>query len=153
MKSRKKVSYTACFFGRPLTPLKHYAYSVLPYNQIFCILWFAKPMVSNRGVFTKTTKTTNTIQTARNKRVECWTSGHHRNHGNDEYHAKPGCKQPKHSFRWHLHQKVRFLVVGRHFLSPGHPGVRLRNVCGKSRPKSLCLYCCLLAAQISSRFN
>ena len=42
------------------------------------------------------------------------------------------------------HQKVRFSaapVVGRNFLTPGHPGVRVRNVRGKSGPKSLCLCC------------
>ena len=40
------------------------------------------------------------------------------------------------------HQKVRFPaapVVGRNFLTPGHP--RVRNVLGKSGPKSLCLCC------------
>ena len=45
------------------------------------------------------------------------------------------------------HQKVRFPappVVGRNFLTPGHPGVRVRNVRGKSGPKSLCL-CCFFA--------
>ena len=43
------------------------------------------------------------------------------------------------------HQKVRFPaapVVGRNFLTPGQPGVRVRNVRTKSGPKSLCL-CCL----------
>ena len=42
------------------------------------------------------------------------------------------------------HQKVRFPaapVVGRNFLTPGHPGVRVRNVRAKSGPKSLC-FCC-----------
>ena len=42
------------------------------------------------------------------------------------------------------HQKVRFPaapVVGRNFLTPWHPGVRVRNVRGKSGPKSLCLCC------------
>ena len=42
------------------------------------------------------------------------------------------------------HQKVRFPaapVVGRNLLTPGHPGVRVRNVRGKSGPKSLCLCC------------
>ena len=42
------------------------------------------------------------------------------------------------------HQKVRFPaapVVGRNFLTPGHPGVRVRNVREKSGPKSLCLCC------------
>ena len=42
------------------------------------------------------------------------------------------------------HQKVRFSaapVTGRNFLTPGHPGVRVRNVRGKSGPKSLCLCC------------
>ena len=37
------------------------------------------------------------------------------------------------------HQKVHFPaapVVGRNFLTPGHPGVRVRNVHGKSGPKS-----------------
>ena len=41
-------------------------------------------------------------------------------------------------------QKVRFPaapVVGRNFLTPGHPGVRVRNVRGKSGPKSLFLCC------------
>ena len=42
------------------------------------------------------------------------------------------------------HQKVRFPaapVVGRNFLTAGHLGVRVRNVRGKSGPKSLCLCC------------
>ena len=42
------------------------------------------------------------------------------------------------------HQKVRFpaaSVVGRNFLTPRHPGIRVRNVRGKSGPKSLCLCC------------
>ena len=42
------------------------------------------------------------------------------------------------------HQKVRLSaapVVGRNFLTQGRPGVRVRNVCGKSGPKSLCLCC------------
>ena len=42
------------------------------------------------------------------------------------------------------HQKVRFSaapVVGRNFLTPGHPGVRVGNVRAKSGPKSLCLCC------------
>ena len=42
------------------------------------------------------------------------------------------------------HQKVRFPaapVAGRNFLTPGHSGVRVRNVRGKSGPKSLCLCC------------
>ena len=42
------------------------------------------------------------------------------------------------------HRKVRFPaapLVGRNFLTPGHPGVRVRNVRGKSGPKSLCLCC------------
>ena len=41
-------------------------------------------------------------------------------------------------------QKVRFPaapVVGRNFLTPGHSGVRVRNVRRKSGPKSLCLCC------------
>ena len=40
------------------------------------------------------------------------------------------------------HQKVHFPaapLVGRNFLTPGHPGVKVRNVRGKSGPKSLCL--------------
>ena len=44
-------------------------------------------------------------------------------------------------------QKVRFPaapVMGRNFLTPGHPGVRVRNVRGKSGPKSLCLCCFFL---------
>ena len=32
-------------------------------------------------------------------------------------------------------------VVGRNFLTPGHPGVRVRNVRRKSGPNSLCLCC------------
>ena len=42
------------------------------------------------------------------------------------------------------HQKVRFPaapVAGRNFLTPGHSGVRVRNVRVKSGPKSLCLCC------------
>ena len=42
------------------------------------------------------------------------------------------------------HQKVRLHaapVVGRNFLTPGHSGVRVRNVRRKSRQKSLCLCC------------
>ena len=42
------------------------------------------------------------------------------------------------------HQKVRFSaapVTGRNFLTQGRPGVRVRNVRGKSGPKSLCLCC------------
>ena len=27
-----------------------------------------------------------------NKKVECWISGNHRNHGSDENHRNPGCK-------------------------------------------------------------
>ena len=41
-------------------------------------------------------------------------------------------------------QKVGFPaapVVGRKFLTPRHPGARVRNVRGKSGPKSLCLCC------------
>ena len=41
-------------------------------------------------------------------------------------------------------QEVRFPaapVVGRNFLTPGHRGVRVRNVRGKSGPKSLGLCC------------
>ena len=42
------------------------------------------------------------------------------------------------------HQKVRFPaapVAGRNFLTPGHSGVRVRNVRRKSGPESLCLCC------------
>ena len=42
------------------------------------------------------------------------------------------------------HQKVRFCaapVMGRNFLTQGRPGIRVRNVHGKSGPKSLCLCC------------
>ena len=42
------------------------------------------------------------------------------------------------------HQKMRFSaapVMGRNFLTQGRPGVRVRNVRGKSGPKSLCLCC------------
>ena len=40
------------------------------------------------------------------------------------------------------HQKVRFSaaqMMGRNFLIQGHPGVKVRNVRGTSRPKNLCL--------------
>ena len=50
------------------------------------------------------------------------------------------------------HQKVRFSaapVMGRNFLTQGRPGVRVRNVRGKSGPKSLCL-CCFF---FSEEFN
>ena len=43
-----------------------------------------------------------------------------------------------------FHQKVGFLaapVMGRNFLTPGHPGVRVRNIRRKFGPKSLCLCC------------
>ena len=42
------------------------------------------------------------------------------------------------------HPKVRFSaapVMGRNFLTQGHPGVRVKNVRGKSGPKSLCSCC------------
>ena len=42
------------------------------------------------------------------------------------------------------HQKAHFSaapVMGRNFLTQGRPGVRVRNVRGKSGPKSLCLCC------------
>ena len=42
------------------------------------------------------------------------------------------------------HQQVRLCavpVMGRNFLTQGRPGVRVRNVRGKSGPKSLCLCC------------
>ena len=53
------------------------------------------------------------------------------------------------------HQKVRFPaapVVGRNFLTPGHSGVRVRNVRRKSGPKSLCLCCFFLPWILSSNF-
>ena len=52
--------------------------------------------------------------------------------------------------RGHPHQKVRFPaapMVGRNFLTPGHPGVRVRNVRRKSGPKSLGL-CCFFFPEI-----
>ena len=52
--------------------------------------------------------------------------------------------------RGRAHQKVRFPaapVVGRNFLTPGHPGVRVRNVRGKSGSKSLCL-CCFFFSEL-----
>ena len=52
------------------------------------------------------------------------------------------------------HQKVRFPaapVVGRNFLTPEHPGVRVGNVRGKSGPKSLC-FCCFFFPEISGPF-
>ena len=48
------------------------------------------------------------------------------------------------------HQKVRFsvaLVMGSNFLTQRRPGVRVRNVRGKSGPKSLCL-CCFFFPEI-----
>ena len=54
--------------------------------------------------------------------------------------------------RGRLHQNVRFSaapVVGRNFLTLGHPGVRVRNVRGKSGPKSLCL-CCFFVPDFTS---
>ena len=45
---------------------------------------------------------------------------------------------------WTSAPKVRFSaapVMGRNFLTRGRPGVRVRNVRGKSGPKSLCLCC------------
>ena len=56
--------------------------------------------------------------------------------------------------RGRLHQKVRFPqapVVWRNFLTPGHPGVRVRNVRGNSGPQSLCL-CCFFFPDIRPRF-
>ena len=53
------------------------------------------------------------------------------------------------------HPKVRFPaapVVGRNFLTPGHPGVRVRNVRAKSGPKSLCL-CCFFFPEFKSACN
>ena len=41
-------------------------------------------------------------------------------------------------------------VVGRNFLTPGHPGVRVRNVRGKSGLKSLCL-CCFFFSDLRPR--
>ena len=54
------------------------------------------------------------------------------------------------------HQKVRFPaapVVGRKFLTLGHPGVRVRNVRGKSGPKSLCLCCFFFPDSLSLAFH
>ena len=45
------------------------------------------------------------------------------------------------------HQKVGFpaaAVMGRNFLTPGHPGVRVGNVRRKFGPKGLCLCCFFL---------
>ena len=52
-------------------------------------------------------------------------------------------------------QKVRFPatpVVGRNFLTPGRSGVRVRNVRGKSGPKSLCL-CCFFFPEFTRTFS
>ena len=43
------------------------------------------------------------------------------------------------------------VVVGRNFLTPGHPGVRVRNVRGKSGPKSLCLCLCCFFSNCKSQ--
>ena len=51
------------------------------------------------------------------------------------------------------HPKVHFSavpVMKRNFLKQGHPGVRVRNICWKSRPKSLCL-CCFFPDKSRSR--
>ena len=51
------------------------------------------------------------------------------------------------------HQKVRLSaapVMGRDFLTQGRPGVRVRNVRGKSGPKSLCL-CCFFSSLKSGK--
>ena len=53
------------------------------------------------------------------------------------------------------HQKVSFSavpVLGRNFSTPGHPGVRVRNVRGKSGPKNLCL-CCFLFPDLVLRLE
>ena len=50
------------------------------------------------------------------------------------------------------HEKVRFPaapVVGRNCLTPGHSGVRVRNVRRKSGPKSLCLCCFFFPEKLS----
>ena len=41
---------------------------------------------------------------------------------------------------------------GRNFLTPGHPGVRVKNVRGKSGPKSLCL-CRFFFPEINSKIS
>ena len=41
-------------------------------------------------------------------------------------------------------------VVGRDFLTPGHSGIRVRNVRRKSGPKSLCL-CCFFFPEINRK--
>ena len=60
-------------------------------------------------------------------------------------------------YRGHSHQKkVRFPaapVVWRNFLTPGHPGVRVRNVRGKSGPKSLCLCCFFFSPELIGSAN
>ena len=40
---------------------------------------------------TKVTQTTKTARTATNKRVECWISANHANHGHDENHGNARC--------------------------------------------------------------
>ena len=55
--------------------------------------------------------------------------------------------------RGRLHQKVRFSaapVMGWNFSTQGRPGVRVRNVRGKSGPKSLCLCCFLFPESCNS---
>ena len=53
---------------------------------------------------------------------------------------------------WTSAPKVRFSaapVMGRNLLTQGRPGVRVRNVRGKSGPKSLCLCCFFLPDECS----
>ena len=57
--------------------------------------------------------------------------------------------------RGRLHQKVRFPVaplVGEKLFDPGASSGRVRNVRGKSGPKSLCL-CCFFLPWLAQRIN
>ena len=61
-------------------------------------LWFAKPMVCMRVAFHENDRNQENDENDEDnsdsykQEVECWISGNHVNHGNDENHGNPGCK-------------------------------------------------------------